>query len=177
MRFSDKIFCSIGNLYYALTHPPEPLSDEYSHALSWEAATQRLEAAGSIPVNEAALKAEAFSRDPGIEVCSSSSIMYTYNDFLFLTFMNPFSCRQISLPPLIEDVEDRKIVASGLRRSRARYRMFRSRLSQEVSQSSGKSKGNFVVSNLVLFAIPSFNEFYFIISSSKSRKTKSSERA
>lgn len=99
----------VGNLYYALTHPPEPLSDEYSHALSWEAATQRLEAAGSIPVNEAALKAEAFSRDPGIE---------------------------ISLPPLIEDVEDRKIVASGLRRSRARYRMFRSRLSQEVSQSS-----------------------------------------
>mmetsp|Transcript_30542 Transcript_30542/g.72055 ORF Transcript_30542/g.72055 Transcript_30542/m.72055 type:complete len:921 (-) Transcript_30542:24-2786(-) len=100
----------VGNLYYALTHSPEPLTAEYSHALSWEAATQRLEAAGSIPVQEAKLKAEALSsNDAGIE---------------------------ISLPPLIEDVEGRKVIASGLRRSRARYRMFRSRLSQEVSQSN-----------------------------------------
>lgn len=100
----------VGNLYYALTHSPEPLTAEYSYALSWEAATQRLEAAGSIPVREAKLRAEALSsNDAGIE---------------------------ISLPPLIEDVEDRKSIASGLRRSRARYRMFRSRLSQELSQSN-----------------------------------------
>jgi len=100
----------VGNLYYALTHSPEPLTHEYSHALSWEAATQRLEAAGSIPVNEAELRAETLSSsDAGFE---------------------------ITLPPLIEDKEDREIVASGLRQSRARYRMFRSRLSQEVSQSS-----------------------------------------
>jgi len=92
----------VGNLYYALTHSPEPLTEEYSHALSWEAATQRLEAAGSIPVSEAKLRAEALSsNDAGIE---------------------------ISLPPLIE--------ASGIRRNRARYRVFRSRLSQEVSQSN-----------------------------------------
>lgn len=100
----------VGNLYYALTHSPEPLTNEYSHALSWEAATQRLEAAGSIPVKEAELRAEALlSSEAGFE---------------------------ITLPPLIEDLKDRKIVASGLRQSRARYRMFRSRLSQEVSQSS-----------------------------------------
>mmetsp|Transcript_11917 Transcript_11917/g.28251 ORF Transcript_11917/g.28251 Transcript_11917/m.28251 type:complete len:906 (-) Transcript_11917:1089-3806(-) len=100
----------VGNLYYALTHSPEPLTSEYSHALSWEAATERLEAASSIPVEEAELRAEALSSsDAGFE---------------------------ITLPPLIEDVEDRKIMASGLRQSRARYRMFRSRLSQEVSQSN-----------------------------------------
>jgi hypothetical protein len=56
----------------------------------------------------------------------------------FFTLIIFRSLRQISLPPLIEDVEDRKFVASGIRQSRARYRLFRSRLSQEVSQSSGK---------------------------------------
>mmetsp|Transcript_12657 Transcript_12657/g.13570 ORF Transcript_12657/g.13570 Transcript_12657/m.13570 type:complete len:754 (-) Transcript_12657:839-3100(-) len=60
----------VGNLYYALTHSPEPLTEEYSHALSWEAATQRLEAAGSIPTKEAEMMAEALSSsDSGIEVC------------------------------------------------------------------------------------------------------------
>jgi hypothetical protein len=45
---------------------------------------------------------------------------------------------QITLPPLIEDTEGREIVATGLRKSRARYRQFRSRLSQEVMQSKGE---------------------------------------
>ena len=62
-------FVVAGNLYYALTHSPEPLTEEYSHALSWEAATQRLEAAGSIPVKEAEMMADALSsRNGGIEV-------------------------------------------------------------------------------------------------------------
>ena len=52
-----------------MTHPPEPLTNEYSHALSWEAATQRLEAAGSIPVEEAELRTKALSsNDAGFEV-------------------------------------------------------------------------------------------------------------
>ena len=46
------------------------MSEEYLHALSWEAATERLESAGSIPEKEAELKAEALSSSyAGIEVC------------------------------------------------------------------------------------------------------------
>lgn len=51
----------VGNLYYALTHSPEPLTEEYSHALSWEAATERFIAAGSISVAEAEAMEEALS--------------------------------------------------------------------------------------------------------------------
>ena len=58
-----------GNLYYALTHSPEPMTKEFSHALSWQAATERLEAAGSIPVEEARLMEEALSsNDARVEV-------------------------------------------------------------------------------------------------------------
>lgn len=46
---------------------------------------------------------------------------------------------QISLPPFIEDVNGRKLVANTLIRSRTRYRQFRSRLSQEIQQSNGMS--------------------------------------
>jgi len=100
----------VGNLYYALTHSPEPLSDEESYTLSWEAATKRLEAAGSIPVREAELMAEALrSNEAGIE---------------------------ISLPALFDKEEDREKIASRLKRSRYRFRQFRSRLSQEVMQSN-----------------------------------------
>jgi len=59
----------VGNLYYALTHAPEPMTDEYAHALSWEAATGRLEAAGCIPAEEARQMAEAIaSHEAAIEV-------------------------------------------------------------------------------------------------------------
>jgi hypothetical protein len=45
------------------------MEGEYLHALSWEAATKRLEAAGSVPLKEAELMKEAFSsEDAGIEV-------------------------------------------------------------------------------------------------------------
>ena len=58
-----------GNLYYALTHSPEPLTEEYSHALSWEAATERLAAAGSVSVAEAEAMEEALkSAEAGIDV-------------------------------------------------------------------------------------------------------------
>eukprot|EP00980_Cylindrotheca_fusiformis_P009374 scaffold2047_cov129-Cylindrotheca_fusiformis.AAC.53 len=100
----------VGDLYYALTHSPEPLSEEASYALSWRAATERLEAAASIPVKEAELMKEALSsKEAGVE---------------------------ISLPPFIEDVNGRKLVANTLIRNRARYRLFRSRLSQEIEQSN-----------------------------------------
>lgn len=62
------VFCS-GNLYYALTHSPEPLSEEYSHALSWEAANDRFAAAGCISVAESEELNLALERvENGIEV-------------------------------------------------------------------------------------------------------------
>ena len=62
-------FHLLGNLYYALTHSPAPLTNEDAYALSWRAATKRLEAAGSIPEKEAELKAKALSsNEAGFEV-------------------------------------------------------------------------------------------------------------
>jgi hypothetical protein len=52
-----------------MTHSPEPLSPESLHALSWEAATERLVAAACIPVEEAeAFKAAHAAREASIEV-------------------------------------------------------------------------------------------------------------
>ena len=83
---------SPGVLYYALTHSPEPLNEEYSYALSWQAATKRLEAAGSIPVKEAEEMAKALSSDDaGIEVGPflSCSLRQRYLKLITL-FFSPF---------------------------------------------------------------------------------------
>lgn len=59
----------VGNLYYAMTHSPEPLSPEFLHALSWEAATERLEAAACITVEEAeAFAAAHAAQEAAVEV-------------------------------------------------------------------------------------------------------------
>mmetsp|Transcript_17511 Transcript_17511/g.33197 ORF Transcript_17511/g.33197 Transcript_17511/m.33197 type:complete len:883 (+) Transcript_17511:1648-4296(+) len=100
----------VGNLYYALTHSPEPLSEEYLHALSWEAANERFIAAGCIAKEEADEFASVIASDEaGIE---------------------------IGLPPLIEDEERRKKVSMTVKNTRDRYREFRAKLSQEVRQSN-----------------------------------------
>ncbi|KAL7580794.1 hypothetical protein ACA910_001072 [Epithemia clementina (nom. ined.)] len=98
----------VGNLFYAMTHSPEPLSKEYLDALSWKAATQRLEAAGCIPVAEAERMEELnASREGGVE---------------------------IPLPLLIENETRRKQISTTLRYTRRRFMQFRSRLSSEILQ-------------------------------------------
>ena len=98
----------VGNLFYAMTHSPEPLSEDYRYALTWKAATERLIAAAAIPVEEAKQREAAFqSEDAGID---------------------------ITLPPLVDSEEGRKLLSTTLRFTRHRYRQFRSRLSTEIMQ-------------------------------------------
>lgn len=97
----------VGNLYYALTHSPEPLSDECAYALSWEAANDRFAAAGCITK----IEADAFSELLGGGV-------------------------EIELPPIIDDEKRRKQLSRTVKNTRERYREFRSNLSQEIRQSN-----------------------------------------
>lgn len=100
----------VGNLFYALTHSPEPLTEKYAHALSWEAATERFIAAGSISVAEAEAMEEALS---------SAAAGF-----------------DIDLPPLAANEKQRELLARSFSRTRARYRGFRSKLSQEISKTN-----------------------------------------
>ena len=66
-----------------MTHSPQPLTEEYSYALSWQAATERFEAAGCLTVAEAEAMANAIaSEETGIEVSIANKI-YTL-DFSFV---------------------------------------------------------------------------------------------
>lgn len=100
----------VGNLYYALTHSPEPLSKESAHALSWEAANERLAAAGCISESES-------------------------KEFESYMTSSNVAAIEIGLPPLIEDEERRKKFSRTVKSTRARFREFRSKLSQEITQS------------------------------------------
>ena len=53
----------LGNLYYAITHVPEPTTEEYLYALTWKAATERLIAAACIPREEYDKMQEAVSSE------------------------------------------------------------------------------------------------------------------
>lgn len=99
----------VGNLYYALTHAPEPMSVEASHILSWEAATERFIAAGSLSVKEA----ETWNKTLSTEAAGID----------------------INLPPLIKNEERLKELTRPFHRTRNRYRQFRSRLAVEVQRS------------------------------------------
>lgn len=99
----------VGNLYYAMTHAPEPLTEEYSYAFTWEAATNRFESAGSISVAE--------------------------KKALFKAINASIENNEIALPPLVEDDENRRKLTAGLRLTRSRFRQFRSNLSHEIQAS------------------------------------------
>lgn len=87
----------VGNLYYAMTHSPAPLTEEYAYALSWAAATERLEAAGSISVEEADMMADALeSEETGVEVCVF--VLHFLLWFFFLPIANTVRSRLICHP-------------------------------------------------------------------------------
>jgi hypothetical protein len=70
-------FKILGNLYYAITHSPEPLSEAYSYALSWNAANDRFTAAGCITKEESDEYARAISsHTASIEVSNAYARKY-----------------------------------------------------------------------------------------------------
>lgn len=84
-------FSNAGNLYYALTHSPKPLSDSEAFTLSWEAATKRLEAAGSIPKKEAEMRDEALrANEAGIEVRTNKYVDHSPRFWLLSSYLTFF---------------------------------------------------------------------------------------
>ena len=125
----------VGNLYYALIHDPEPMSDEDLHALSWEAATERFQRASAITTNEVRMEnGRAKLQRRHLHVSANATLPRGSSQWETLSKANAdpdLGGIEISLPPLVGD-DTRRQFTQSLRNNRARYRTFRDRLSEEL---------------------------------------------
>ena len=89
--------------------------------------------------------------------CGGECIRSVVTDDATKSGLYSHSDRQITLPPLIEDEEGRQLVAATLQKSRERYRMFRERLSNEISHNKGSPRTDDCTLTIVLVSLSCFS--------------------